>query len=71
VPPPVAVNVILDVEQSKIVVDDVIEAVGKVVLKVIVVLAVAEQPFATVTTTVYVPAVVIVLVAVVVPSFHK
>jgi hypothetical protein len=63
--------VILEVEQSKTVVEDVIEAVGKVVLKVIVVLAVAVQPFLAVTTTEYVPAVVMVLAADVVPSFHK
>jgi hypothetical protein len=61
----------LVVEQSNIVVEDVIEAVGKVVLKVIVVFAVAVQPFAAVTTTEYVPAVEIVFVAEVVPSFHK
>jgi hypothetical protein len=71
VPPPVAVNVILDVEQSNIVVEDVIEAVGKVVLKVIVVFAVAVQPLAAVTTTEYVPAELTFLVADVVPSFHK
>jgi hypothetical protein len=61
----------LDVEQSKTVVEDVIEAIGKVVLKVIVVLAEAVQPFAAVTTTEYVPAVVMVFVELVVPSFHK
>jgi hypothetical protein len=61
----------LVVEQSKIVVADVILAIGKVVLEVIVVLAVAVQPFAAVTTTEYVPAVVTFLVANVVPSFHK
>jgi hypothetical protein len=71
VPPPVAVNVMLEVEQSKTVVEDVIEAIGKVVLKVIVVLAEAVQPFAAVTTTEYVPAVVIFFVADVVPSFHE
>jgi hypothetical protein len=59
------------VEQSKIVVDDVIEAVGKVVLKVIVVFAVVVHPFAAVTITEYVPAELTVLVADVVPSFHK
>jgi hypothetical protein len=63
--------VILDVVQSNIVVGDVIEAIGNVVLEVIVVLAVAVQPFAAVTTTEYVPAVVIFFVADVVPSFHK
>jgi hypothetical protein len=41
----------LVVEQSKIVAGEVIEAIGKVVLDVIVVLAVAVQPFAAVTTT--------------------
>jgi hypothetical protein len=41
----------LVVEQSKIVVADVILAIGSVVLDVIVVLAVAVQPFAAVTTT--------------------
>jgi hypothetical protein len=71
VPPPFAVKVMLVVEQSKIVVADVILAIGKVVLEVIVVLAVAVQPFAAVTTTEYVPAVEIVLVFAVVPSFHK
>jgi hypothetical protein len=70
VPPPVAVKVMLVVEQSKIVVGEVIEAVGKVVLEVIAVLAVAVQPFAEVTTTEYVPAALTVLVADVVPSFH-
>jgi hypothetical protein len=71
VPPPFAVKVILVVEQSKTVVEDVIEAVGKVVLKVIVVLAVAVQPLLAVTTTEYVPAAVMFFVADVVPSFHK
>jgi hypothetical protein len=70
VPPPVAVKVILVVEQSKIVVADVIEVIGSVVLEVIVVLAVAVQPLLAVTTTEYVPAVVIFFVAEVVPSFH-
>jgi hypothetical protein len=51
VPPPVAVKVILVVEQFKIVVSEVIEAIGNVVLEVIVVLAVAVQPLAAVTTT--------------------
>jgi hypothetical protein len=41
----------LVVEQFKIVVGEVIEAIGNVVLEVIVVLAVAVQPFAAVTTT--------------------
>jgi hypothetical protein len=41
----------LVVEQSNIVVEEVIEAVGKVVLKVIVVLAVAVHPLAAATTT--------------------
>jgi hypothetical protein len=71
VPPPVAVNVMLVIEQSKIVASEVIEAIGKVVLEVIVVLVVAVHPFAAVTTTEYVPAVVMFLVADVVPSFHK
>jgi hypothetical protein len=61
----------LVVEQSKIVVADVILAIGKVVLEVIVVLAVAVQLLLAVTTTEYVPAVVTFLVANVVPSFHK
>jgi hypothetical protein len=51
VPPPVAVKVMLVVEQFNTVVGEVIEAIGKVVLAVIVVLAVAVQPFAAVTTT--------------------
>jgi hypothetical protein len=71
VPPPVAVKVMLVVEQSKIVVGEVIEAIGNVVLDVIVLLAVAVQPFAAVITTEYVPAVVMFFVADVVPSFHK
>jgi hypothetical protein len=49
----------------------VIEAVGGVVLKVIVVLAVAVQPFTAVTTTEYAPAALTVFVADIVPSFHK
>jgi hypothetical protein len=65
------VKVMLVVEQSKIVVGEVIEAIGKVALKVIVVLAVAVQPLAAVTTTEYVPAVVMFFVADVMPSFHK
>jgi hypothetical protein len=71
VPPLVAVKVMLVVEQSNIVVGDVIEAIGKVVLEVIAVLAVAVHPLLAVTTTEYVPAVVMFLVAEVVPSFHK
>jgi hypothetical protein len=63
--------VILAVEQFKIVVAEVIEAIGNVVLEVIVVLAAAVQPFAAVITTEYVPAVVMFFVADVVPSFHK
>jgi hypothetical protein len=51
VPPPLAVKVMLDVVQSKTVVDDVIEAAGGVVFKVIVFEADAVQPFAAVTTT--------------------
>jgi hypothetical protein len=71
VPPPVAVKAMLVVEQFNMVVEEVIDAVGKVVLEVIAVLAVAVQPFAAVTTTEYVPAVVMFLVADVVPSFHR
>jgi Na+/proline symporter len=63
--------VILAVEQFKIVVGEVIEAIGNVVLDVIVVLVVAVQPLAAVTTTEYVPAVVMLFVELVVPSFHK
>jgi hypothetical protein len=51
VPPPAAVNVMLVVEQSSIVVEELIEAIGKVVLAVIAVLAVAVQPLLAVTTT--------------------
>jgi hypothetical protein len=51
VPPPVAVKVILVVEQFNIVVGEIILAIGKVVFEVIVVLAVAVQPLIAVTTT--------------------
>jgi hypothetical protein len=71
VPPPVAVKVMLVTEQSKIVVDEVIAAVGKEGSAVIAVFAVAVQPLLAVTTTEYVPAVVTFIVAEVVPSFHK
>jgi hypothetical protein len=63
--------VILVVEQSKTVVDDVIAATGIEGSAVIVVDAVAVQPLLAVTTTEYVPADMIFLVAEVVPSFHK
>jgi hypothetical protein len=51
VPPPVAVSVMLDVEQSKMVVDDVMPAVGTDPSFVMVILAVAVQPLLAVTTT--------------------
>jgi hypothetical protein len=63
--------VILDVVQSKTVVEDVIAATGVEGSAVIIVEAVAVQPLLAVTTTEYVPAVVMVFVADVVPSFHK
>jgi hypothetical protein len=71
VPPPVAVNVILDVLQSKIVVDETIDAVGTDPSLVIPIFAVAVQPLLAVTITEYVAAVEIVFVADVVPSFHR
>jgi hypothetical protein len=71
VPPPFAVKVMFEVVQSKIVVADVIEATGIEGSAVIIVEAVAVQPLLAVTTTEYVPAVEIVLVFAVVPSFHK
>jgi hypothetical protein len=61
----------LVVEQSSIVVEEVILATGIEGSAVIVVEAVAVQPLLAVTTTEYVPAVVIFFVAEVVPSFHK
>jgi hypothetical protein len=63
--------VILDVVQSKTVVDEVIAATGIEGSAVIIVEAVAVQPLLAVTTTEYVPAALTVLVADVVPSFHK
>jgi hypothetical protein len=71
VPPPVAVKVILVVEQSNIVVEELIAATGVEGSAVIIVDAVAVHPFAAVTITEYVPAVEIVFVGLVVPSFHK
>jgi hypothetical protein len=63
--------VILDVEQSKTVVEELIAATGIEGSAVIIIEAVAEHPLAAVTTTEYVPAEVIVFVEEVVPSFHK
>jgi hypothetical protein len=60
----------LVVEQSKTVVADVIEATGTEGSAVIIIEAVAVQPLLAVTTTEYVPAVVMFFVADVVPSFH-
>jgi hypothetical protein len=71
VPPPLAVKVMFVVEQSKIVVAEVILAPGIEGSAVIIVEAVAVQPLLAVTTTEYVPAVVTFLFADVVPSFHK
>jgi hypothetical protein len=71
VPPPVAVKVIFVIEQSNMVVEEVIAAIGAEGSAVMLMFAVAVQPLAAVTTTEYVPAVVIFLVADVVPSFHK
>ena len=61
----------LDILQSKIVVDEVMFTVGKDESLVIVTLEEAVQPLLAVTTTVYVPAVEIVFVGDVVPSFHR
>jgi hypothetical protein len=61
----------LVVEQSNMVVEEVIAAIGTEGSAVIIVEAVAVQPLLAVTTTEYVPAVVMFFVADVVPSFHK
>ena len=71
VPPPEAVNVILVVEQSNTPELGVMDAIGKLVFEVIVVFADAVQPLLAVTTTEYVPALEMVFVADVPPSFHK
>jgi hypothetical protein len=70
VPPPDAVKLILVVEQSNTPVLGVMDAIGKVVFEVMVVLAVDVQPLLAVTTTEYVPADETTLVEAVVPSFH-
>jgi hypothetical protein len=71
VPPPDAVSVILVIEQSKTPELGVMDAIGKVVLEVMLVLAVAVQPLLAVTTTEYVPAAETTLVETVVPSFQR
>ena len=71
VPPPDAVSVMLVVEQSNTPELGVMDAIGKVVFEVMVVLAVDVQPLLAVTTTEYVPALEMVFVADVPPSFHK
>ena len=71
VPPPEAVSVILVVEQSNTPELGVMDAIGKVVFEVMLVLADAVQPLLAVTVTEYVPADETTLVEDVVPSFHK
>jgi hypothetical protein len=71
VPPPVAVSVILVFEQSNTPELGVMDAMGKLVLEVIVVLADDVQPLLAVTTTEYVPADETTLVEAVVPSFQR
>ena len=61
----------LVVEQSNTPELGVMDAMGKIVFDVIVVLADAVQPLLAVTTTEYVPAAETTLVEAVVPSFHK
>ena len=71
VPPPVAVSVILVVEQSNTPELGVMDAMGKLVFEVMLVLAVDVQPLLAMTTTEYVPADETVFVADVVPSFQR
>ena len=61
----------LEVEQSNTPELGVIDATGKIESEVMLVLAVAVQPLFAVTTTEYVPALEMVFVADVLPSFHK
>jgi voltage-gated potassium channel Kch len=71
VPTPDAVKVMLEVLQSMTVVAEEIAAVGTEGSVVIVVFADAVQPLLAVITTEYVPALEILFVADVLPSFHK
>ena len=61
----------LVIEQSNTPLLGVIDAIGAVVFDVMFVLVDAVQPLLAVTTTLYVPAVEIVFVSDVVPSFHR
>jgi len=71
VPPPLAVNDALVVAQVKVAELGLTEAVGAVVSELTVADAVAVQPFAAVTVTVYVPALLAVIAAVVSPVLHE
>jgi len=71
VPPPLAVRDALVVAQVKVAELGLTEAVGAVVSELTVVEAVAVQPFAAVTVTVYVPALLAVMAAVVAPVLHE
>ena len=72
VPPPLAVSVVLGTAQvSAKPLSLEMDAFGVVLSNVVVTLAVAVQPFAPVTVTVHVPAVVTVMDAVVAPVLHK
>jgi len=70
-PPPLAVNDALVVAQVRVAELGLTEAVGAVVSELTVVEAVAVQPFAAVTVTVYVPALLAVMAAVVAPVLHE
>jgi len=71
VPPPEAVRDALGDAQVKVAEDGLTDAVGAVVSELIVADAVAVQPFAAVTVTVYVPALLTVMAAVVAPVLHE
>jgi len=71
VPPPEAVSDALVVVHVKVAELGLTDAVGAVVSELTVADAVAVQPFAAVTVTVYVPALLAVIAAVVAPVLHE